>query len=559
MLRLRHVAYEGKHPPLEMGQLVFYTMGVVGSNVERTRAVVECQDNEAVPLDLHRPRTNHELFVQWYPYVRDKTCRDRRVQRRAAYGSCEDLRRPAHTLTLPVLGEPDERLVVHLTWDTTPPDGNWGSRVTEWPKYQAMRQNYDRVIQAYLENSTQYYAARRLRPCAADPDVRGWPGSVAITPAGKLPMAALAQAASELKGMISPELLRHWCWMAATRLNLPRTIERRDALIELMCDVATTRLWTLAYQTDTSLGGRIIDDWAHISETPDSAAAAYDCEDGSFDILSVLRTLEQTPRNPRHPGIMERVADVARQYVFMQALGRMRSGDTVVWHSYVIGLDENVVARALGSSVRETPTLPAVLIESTQYTTSLWSFDSEATTRGAMLVDDQNLSDVLHVKIPGSLMRACGAQQYLQTFALFLPTWHEKGGAEVVLHERGQDVTYGVDTAAFLADPTGCDWRVVPGWSGNAELRHALDTALMRMPPWPSMWTPHDAGFFTNFSATGSVAYMRPADYALLPERWPYVDTPLYVTNGGRATLRLVALEGRIDAKLNPARKPWKQ
>lgn len=552
MLRVSHVAYEGKHPPLEMGQLVFYTMGCVGSDLERPRSVVACAAGQRVPLDLHAPRTGHALFVQWYPYVTDAECRGRRVQRRAAYGTCEDLRAPPRELELPVLGEPGERLVLQLRWDTSPRDG-WGARVIP-----AATRSETPATHTYIKAAAHYYAERKLRPCSADPNVpaRGWPGSFVVTPAGRLPIATLSQASVALTRLVPVALLRHWCWLAATRLGLSRDVDRRDALIELACDVATTRLWTLAYQTDTSLGGNVIDDWAHISEAPDAGAAAYDCEDGSFDILSILGALVRTPPSPPHPGLMERVAAVARRYVFVQALGRMRSGDTVVWHSYVLGLDANSVARALGRSADTQPELPSVLIESTQYTTSLWSFDSETTARGAMLADDQNLSDVLHVKIPGSLMRSCGAQQYLQTFALFLPPPFDQDGAEVVLHTQGQDATYGVDTAALLANPTGCDWRVIPGWHEPA-LQRELAVAMARMPPWPVLSMPRE-GVVTNFAATGSVAFMRPGDYALLPGRWPFVDLPLYDTDTQTCAVRLVALEGRIDLALRPARKTWK-
>lgn len=550
MLWVRHVAYEGKHPPLEMGQLVFYTMGCVGSGLERPRCVVNCAPGQRVPLDLHAPRTGHTLFVQWYPYVRDTECCDRRVQRRAAYGHCDDLRSPPRNLALRVLGERDERLVVRLEWDRSPRDG-WGAHVTDGGRARSTR-----AIEDYLAASKRHYAGRKLHARGGDTQAKDWLSSVVHTPAGRLPMAALSQAAARAVRLVPSDLLRHWCWLAATRMRLPHGVARTDALIELACDVSTTRLWALAYQTDASLGGKVIDDWAHISEAPDASATAYDCEDGSFDILSTLGALACTPPSPAHPGLMERVAAVVRRYVFVQALGRMRSGDTVVWHSYVIGMDASAVARALGRPTEATAELPSVLIESTQYTTSLWRFDQEFTARGALLTDEHNLADLMHVKIPGSLLRSCGAQQYLQTFALFLPPPWDANGAEVMLCERGQDATYGVETAALLDNPTCCTWNVLQGWTDPA-LQSELQAALACLPPWPALSLPR-GGMVTDFSATGSVAFMRPADYTLLPARWPYVDTPLYTIDTQTPTLRLVALEGRIDATLKPARKVWK-
>lgn len=544
MLRLRHVAYQGQHPPLALGQLVVYTMGVVGTDpTARRRTIVACADGQPVPLDLAAPRTGHDLFVQWYPYVRDTDCHDRRVQRRAAYGHC-DMRQPPARWALAVLGEPDDHLVLELAWDPAPRDG-WGQQVTEAAPV-------TRAIADYTAASTAYYAARALRRCAADPHARNWPGSVVVTPAGTLPMAALTHAAMEAAHAVTPALLRHWCALAVARLQLPHTASR-DALIELLCDLSTTRLWALAYQTDTSLGGRIIDDWAHIAETPDAAVAVYDCEDGTFAILSVLASLQHFAPTP-HAGWLERLADLERNYVFVQALGRMRSGDTVVWHSYVLGLDRASVWKALKASDADEPAWPSVLIESTQYTTSLWRYDVPS-AREAVVADEQGLSDFVHAKIPGSLMRSCGAQQYLQTFALFLPPdlHAEAGGAEVVLHTTADTSDYGVDTAALLARPAACHWHVVPGWNAPA-LQEALAQARARLPPWPTLSLPKDA---PRLSA-GGVAFLRPADYALLPARWPYVDLPLYRTEAQTVSVRLVALEGPLAVALRPARKPWK-
>jgi hypothetical protein len=98
-LRLVSVEARGPHASrVDLGHLVFYTEGVPHVHQPRPRTVVRCARDTEVPLDLEAPRTGHRLHVHWFPYLRDRLCRGRRVQRRGGYAVIEDLRRPPERL-----------------------------------------------------------------------------------------------------------------------------------------------------------------------------------------------------------------------------------------------------------------------------------------------------------------------------------------------------------------------------------------------------------------------------------------------------------------------------
>jgi len=482
---------------IDPGQLVlFYERDATPGR----RWIVDCKENESVEL----PDVQLRLRVCWYPYVKSE---GRRVQIWGGHGVITPNRKsgvaavylsePCH----PTDGIPSHMRKYTLMWHThNTHQRSLGPVRTEFP-----------ALASYIQRSRQ--AVHGLDPPTGAPR---WSGSYFDTYVGALPMSAFVHRAWTSPPVSAPTL-EHWLRVACFRLRIgDNDYVSLDQKAELLGEMATLRALSMVYRVDATLDERPVDTWTPLTDFPDPSHASYDCEDGAFDALCVLSSIE------RYQGDSELLCELRtlmRSYLFCMALGSLRSDSgQYIWHAYVIGLDANSVQALFHNPAAGDTRVPPLLIETTEYTTSNWSLDA-VVPEGVTAIDRLlvNRTGLVGYKATAQAVQSSG--QYGQTALLFVPpSWYDAvGGPEVVLTGNGQ---HGVDTAKFLQQPTaGVHWKVVPGGLDESILSEQNE-ALSCLPPLttPTLSDGMEWKDECSDAAPNCVyAWTRPVDRELMP------------------------------------------
>lgn len=497
-LVVREVRCEPARPHL--GWLVAYTDAVLPYDPRtaqrRPRAVLKCRAGAEATLDLQAPRTGHALHVHWFPRIRETDNDQKRsVVVQEGFGTVPDLRvllQPTEVQLQPLDNrDTGLRLTLQLV-PTAAAAGEieWGRRVAEAPSGEQQRL-WSASLEQYMQTASDFYRVR-LRFDRENDRLGDWRGSNTRLPhAGRVPMATFTVAATRNTVFASLDVLEHWARLACARLRLDPGAHERFTVhqcSELLAEVAQTRLLALVYQIDVNLQGQVTDDWSFLSAHPDLSQAAFDCEDGTADILSALATLAALDLASCSPLLRKLVAH-ARRYVFLQTLGVLYSkgNDTFFWHSYVTGWDRRLVDAALaGQTTTAEDWVPPLLIESTEYTTADWELQPdpvpvEALHDKGLLCGNPRTLCYVGVKIPAERLRLehqLMHPQYRQTIGFLLPHDYQErhGAAEVVLCPTPD--TYGVPTSQLLRSPLRCARWQARSLSHPSSLSLSLDRAL---------------------------------------------------------------------------------
>ncbi len=457
------------------GWLILYHEGASARVLHRMR----CDPGRTIRLDVRSRQTWH---VHWYPYLVEQDPRSRRVvnSRRAMLrlerwmAQWPDATEFDTDVRLPLLGHEKELPhgpALHLTFHVTalPLSDSDNSVQEEAMPCESTPLDVSRPhIDAHVREWTALL--RDVRPGDALRSHPIWDGPFVNRGGSPLPSTVFTQYA-QANWLVTTDVLHHWVHMAVERMGLGHrdrsklSIEER---LELVAEVATTRLWSMVYQLDRSGTDEPVDDWWFPFESPDPVHAAYDCEDGVLEALNVLRDLQ-------HMQPMDAwtrcVAHAARFYAFCMAVVSIRPGGKGIttWHAMVVGFPREWLRRKVCDEQgqdRRPP--PLVVIECTEYTTSSWSMHEDGRASGhafASTVTRERASHPITLSQVKAPLRAIHAsKQYLSIHTLLLPEElvSELECAEVLLCPSGDTRTYGVVFEAFVADPDACTWRRGP-------------------------------------------------------------------------------------------------
>lgn len=209
------------------------------------------------------------------------------------------------------------------------------------------------------------------------------------TPTGTLPILAFVVQAHRLQ---SPQLdqrarwFRHLTRLACLRLNYKYTRLFRltpSELGALVVEIFTLPTRALLYVTDFTRDEKdvIIDDWTRIDMAPDLQHCAFDCEDGSSYVVSLLHAFRTCvfPIPGEYDGVrvIQRHLKAYTTAITFVQLWCGPSASDYTPHCTVLLLD-NAYVRACRtprntSSSPQPAYMPSIMIESTAYIEGVWS------------------------------------------------------------------------------------------------------------------------------------------------------------------------------------------
>lgn len=209
------------------------------------------------------------------------------------------------------------------------------------------------------------------------------------TPTGRLPLVSFPLLVTCLKVDESKAetMLLLLMKVACVQLNIEEEVYMLNNVkaANVIGEMATLITRALLYVPDASRGGEgdretITDQWARLGCFPDLGLVGFDCEDGAEQVLEILHVLKYAKLKDLS---LRKLQNVMKRYTPFLAVGQLRiSKDEIVAHAFVIVLDTHyvdyLVAIRDGSSQTAVAVnlWPPMLIESTNYTQSVWSRDS---------------------------------------------------------------------------------------------------------------------------------------------------------------------------------------
>jgi len=267
-----------------------------------------------------------------------------------------------------------------------------------------------------------------------------------------LPMWVFAYGAWIAANTTRTKTLEHLLSLAIRRLNLTTSTIDSD-LNEIMCEMATVIPLSLQYRPDKS-GDQDTEQWISLAMHPNLDDAGMDCDDGAELALRVLYQMQALDDYGGNT-LLEYVCKRSREYEFCMCVGTLFTDDQMVWHAFVMGFD----AVWLRSRIEKRPEpgsfRPPLLLESTDYLTSDYSFESDFFS--ITKYDQQPIKQKdIHCKISSSMLK--DADQYKHVIAAFTPQFVESHGIGTVFFtEKGSDGKLGaslckLDAAKFYAN-----------------------------------------------------------------------------------------------------------
>lgn len=241
------------------------------------------------------------------------------------------------------------------------------------------------------------------------------------THVGRFPLISYPILATTIKAHPDQavRLFNHFLQLAAVMVgvNLSRFDSFSTALkMELVGEMLTLIPRSLIYQQDFVRTGvnsnKLVDHWTVLSLFPNLGAASFDCEDAAKHMLEMFTMLKHTeipskkPEDERENNRLIELQKLVKQYTAFLCLGILNLTQGETPHAYVVLLDSNYVNQQLiGQGERAKHYLPALALEGTNYTESVWSNETKTdSNRYKHLTAQVNNSDkwsrILKLKMP---------------------------------------------------------------------------------------------------------------------------------------------------------------
>jgi hypothetical protein len=152
-----------------------------------------------------------------------------------------------------------------------------------------------------------------------------------------------------------------------------------------------------------------VDDWSYLCHQPSLSIASYDCEDGSNSVIELSSMLSLTT-GITHP-ILSKIQQHERRYMNMFCICTLRTANTETYnyHVIVVKLDRRWVMRQIEKGGEEEEEkkgeerVPAVLIDSTSYSTGCWEYTSDLCTEDVYETSRSNDPIEVLAKIPSQM------------------------------------------------------------------------------------------------------------------------------------------------------------
>lgn len=266
---------------------------------------------------------------------------------------------------------------------------------------------------------------------------------------------------------------------------------------EVVADMCTLLLRAMVYMPDRVRGtDGIIDQWVRLGCFPDLGLACYDCEDGSELILELLHILKHTQFSNAS---LKRLQQQLRNYTTFFAVGKLQTSSGVIPHAFVMLLDREYVDKVLYKNKKKnTRTVfhSAMIIESTNYTESLWStvdtsneeqeqaYEKEQQFIKSLGSKDERekYSTILKSKMP---VRITKTQCLYTSVTALMTADHIPGQATHFLLKHGEKV--GVQVDSLMEYQCGPDSVVALQLDDTSELLNALRE--LPLAKWPTAAT----------------------------------------------------------------------
>jgi hypothetical protein len=231
------------------------------------------------------------------------------------------------------------------------------------------------------------------------------------------------------RGLIPMWSFPYYAWKTATTnvptlewllqvvcFNMGLSIDKNEydvpTMSELLSELLSLVVRGCYYTPDSSRRERkrkeIIDEWSYLCHQPSLGYASFDCEDGSASIVefSSMLTNMTTTTIP----LLRNIQRHDRLYVTVFCIGTLRlpNTETYVYHVFVMKLDRTWFMQRLSSSSAavsiSSKYLPAILIDSTNYSSGCWEYRSSTMCTEAIYERTRRMKPVeVSGKIPSEL------------------------------------------------------------------------------------------------------------------------------------------------------------
>lgn len=251
-----------------------------------------------------------------------------------------------------------------------------------------------------------------------------------------------------------------------------------DTQLEIMCEVSTMAPRFLVYVRDVSLRlghDHLVDDWTRIPDAPVPALIAYDCEDGSEEVLAQSIALNATPALT---GSLRQLQRLERRYCscFCVVTLRLGSADDWIYHAIVMKFDRRWMQKKLGLPIDEpetAPLLPPLLLESTAYTTSNWRYRTPHCTTKTFEVAEAHIE--ANTKICAELIVEQNKYGHLISFTC--PELTENN--EIAQVECAFKHKHGIPIKTLMLQPENTDIELIACKVDRAQIQHATNEAQL--------------------------------------------------------------------------------
>jgi hypothetical protein len=226
-----------------------------------------------------------------------------------------------------------------------------------------------------------------------------------------------------------------------------------ELLSEVTSMIPRACYYTPDYSRREGKRREIIDEWSYLCHQSSLAYASYDCEDGSSSVIEVSSMLKHGYGGKSASPLLQRLHIHDNHYVTLFCIGTLRVPNTeeYIYHVYVMKLDRQWFLKQCGfiSFTSHTPPLPAILIESTSYSSGCWEYKSKYTTEEIYerTRDKKQQPVEINAKIPSEIQfnRRC---MYGHTQTVVCPEWVEYNYYQFDLLYKGN---VGVPTPKLMA------------------------------------------------------------------------------------------------------------
>lgn len=230
------------------------------------------------------------------------------------------------------------------------------------------------------------------------------------THCGRIPLLAFPILATKIRpsattgSTLLERLLNYSCLNMGLNVNY-LVSQSLNIKMEIICEMLTLIPRMLLYELDYIRTGSAInkitncDQWTKLGVFPTLGLAAFDCEDGAELILELFHVFKYTQLDTNKSPVLFHLQQLLNSYTPFLCLGLLNDSNVnLTPHAYVILLDSNYVNHQILHYPNITTNYsPTCILESTNYTQSVWNL-SDSTTQEEELQEYDTTAEEIPIK-----------------------------------------------------------------------------------------------------------------------------------------------------------------